>query len=57
MKLPSVNAEMIPLSDHKSMEQMGKVLWQLVTMVAGIKNDHTLLYLQNGTLMMDFGIW
>jgi len=41
VKFPSVNAETTPMSDHKSMEQMGKVLWRLVTMVASIKNDHT----------------
>jgi len=40
IKLPSVNAETMPLSDHKSMEQMGKVLWRLVTTVAGTKNNH-----------------
>jgi len=37
IKLPSVNEETVPLSDHKAMEQMGKVLWRLVTTVAGLK--------------------
>jgi len=39
--LPSVNAKMVPLSDHKAMEQMSKVLWHLVATVAGTKNNHT----------------
>jgi len=30
----------MPLSDHKAMEQMGKILWWLVTTVAGLKNNH-----------------
>jgi len=41
VKLPSVNAETVPLSDHKAMEQMGKVLWRLVATIAGTKNNHT----------------
>jgi len=40
IKLPSVNTETMPLSDHKAMEQMGKILWWLVTTVAGLKNNH-----------------
>jgi len=40
IKCPSVNAETIPLSDHKAMEQMGKVLWRLVSTVASTKNNH-----------------
>ena len=38
--LPSVNEATIPMSDHKAMEQMGKVLWRLVTTVAATKNNH-----------------
>jgi len=34
VKLPSINDQMIPLSDHKAMEQMGKVLQQLVHTIA-----------------------
>jgi len=40
IKLPSVNAETVPLSDHKAMEQMGKALWRLVNAVAKSKNEH-----------------
>jgi len=32
--LPSVNAATAPLSNHKSMEQMGKVLWRIVAKLA-----------------------
>jgi len=31
---PSVNEATVPLSDHRSMEQMGKVLWRIVAKVA-----------------------
>jgi len=34
MLLPSVNAATAPLSNHKSMEQMGKVLWRIVAKLA-----------------------
>jgi len=40
IKLPSINAETVSLSDHKSMEQMGKALWCLVNVVAKSKNNH-----------------
>jgi len=41
IKLPSINSETVPLSDHTAMEQMGKVLWRLVAVVSGTKNNHT----------------
>jgi len=41
VRLPSVNAETVPLSDHKAMEQMSKVVWHLVVTIAGTKNNHT----------------
>jgi len=34
VKLPSVNKAMLPLSDHKAMEQMGQVLRRLINTVA-----------------------
>jgi len=38
--LSTINEATIPMSDHKAMEQMGKVLWRLVTMVAATKKNH-----------------
>jgi len=42
LTMPSVNKTTTPLSNHKSMEQMGRVLWRIVSTVAYInpKNRH-----------------
>jgi len=34
LKMPSINAATMPLSSHKAMEQMGKVMWHIVAKVA-----------------------
>ncbi len=42
LTMPSVNETTTPLSNHKSMEQMGRVLWRIVSTVAYVnpKNGH-----------------
>jgi len=40
INLPSVNTETMPLSDYRAMEQMSRVLWWIVTTVAGLKMNH-----------------
>jgi len=39
VKMPSINKNTIPMSDHKAMEQMGQALWEFVAMI-GNTNHH-----------------
>ncbi len=39
VKMPSVNENTVPMSDHKAMEQMGQALWRLVATI-GNTNHH-----------------
>jgi len=39
VKMPSVNENTVPMSDHKAMEQMGQALWRLVAAI-GNTNPH-----------------
>jgi len=45
VKMPSVNENTVPLSDHKAMEQMGQVLWRLVhTIAKSDPNDGPIIF-------------